>query len=413
MRSGAKVKMHPFRDDLSKTCDVVFYRVEERPCFPWPTCFVFDQWLESNGQPDEFPGFEHAYQYYNGFDDWHFTGDKFSGTEEQWANGCLTTDLVEVNPDTGQPTCCDTFIRLQTGGFTTGGNVLVDAPQTQVGGELQGGFPKATLLALEVGGELQGGTGLYNAARVFVGGEEHGGTAYGTGLVVAVGGELHGGDAWGVSTGLSAGGEEQGGKWISQLTMSRIGGEEHGGSSTSSSSRLLAGGEEQGGSATVSWGGTAGAWYKGGEEQGGAATVAIGPTTILNSGGTEEGGTATVTRSDVVIQAAQYTGSTINAQVLLFELSNPNGLHGNFHIQNTHGSYSINFWWTHTDMDGGVSTYNTNIGPNGFLEIDFTGGVIQGSQTNGWIPFKDVKIYVGDLAAGNHATYNAWVSWIT
>jgi len=248
-----------------------------------------------------------------------------------------------------------------------------------------------------------------------LGGELHGGTTVEGGqLQPAVGGELHGGDAWGVSKATGgAGGEEQGGKWISAVAAVYVGGEEQGGAAAAAGVTVRAGGEEHGGTATVSWGGTAGPGSMGGEEQGGSANVALGPTTILNSGGSEEGGTATVTRSDIVIQAQQYTGSTINAQVLLFEINNPNGVHANFHIQNTHASYSINFWWTHTDMDGGSSTYNTNIGPNGFLQIDFHAGLIQGTQKDGWIPFKDVKVYVGDYTAGSHATYNAWVSTIT
>ena len=132
----------------------------------------------------------------------------------------------------------------------------------------------------------------------------------------------------------------------------------------------------------------------------------------VEAGGQEEGGSATADLSGDVITATQYAGTTVNAKVLVFELSNPNGVHGNCHIQNTHATFSLNFWWEHTDMDGGVSTYNTNVGPNGFLEIDFTAGSVQFQSRDGWIPFKDVKVFVGDFTAGSHASYNCWVSWI-
>ena len=443
MRSSAKGTLHPFADQPTLAVPVLWYKVPlTNPFLELFTCFQWDQWNQVRAD-ETFPGFERAYTWNRGIDAWHFSGASFCGSAEQWAEGCLTTDPVSVDPITGQPTCCGLGLLRWIGGQADGGQVLVSAPQTRGGGQEEGGSVAGQSLFRAAGGQEEGGEGWYSASVSFFGGQEEGGSVAGSTLFRAAGGQEEGGSASYNASRTLAGGQEEGGEAYLVGGSREAGGQEEGGSATLAGGAVEAGGQEEGGSATTAGGavqaggqeegGSAtlagGAVEAGGQEEGGSATTAGGAvqaggqeeggsaqaspfTEPAAAGGQEEGGSATADLSGDVITATQYAGTTVNAKVLVFELSNPNGVHGNCHIQNTHATFSLNFWWEHTDMDGGVSTYNTNVGPNGFLEIDFTAGSVQFQSRDGWIPFKDVKVFVGDFTAGSHASYNCWVSWI-
>ena len=177
MRSGARGKIHPFKDDPSVALPVRFYRVpRDTPILEIPTTFLFDQW-DKEGELEAFPGFEFAYQWDRGLDTRKAPGAGYCGTLDQWLNGPSTTDnLPPINPATGLPVCCG------------------PAPLETFGGQAEGGLVQAIPVAFEsVGGQAEGGISLEGVLSAAAGGQAEGGITIAPGVVPYTGGQAEGG----------------------------------------------------------------------------------------------------------------------------------------------------------------------------------------------------------------------------
>jgi len=77
---------------------------------PWPTIFCPDAWIRGKDYPA--PGVDlEFYEYYNGADLWGCGGNHLVGDEQQWREGCLSTDPVpEYDPLTLCPVECDCVV---------------------------------------------------------------------------------------------------------------------------------------------------------------------------------------------------------------------------------------------------------------------------------------------------------------
>jgi len=97
-----------FRDNPDLWTDIVVYPAQiGAKTLPFATIFGPNVWLWGRSIP--LPGFDlDEHSYYNGQDKWHCDGQEFLGDEQQWREGCLTTDPVpEYNPLTLCPAKCN------------------------------------------------------------------------------------------------------------------------------------------------------------------------------------------------------------------------------------------------------------------------------------------------------------------
>jgi hypothetical protein len=159
MRSGARGKIHPFKDDPSVALPVRFYRVpRDTPILEIPTTFLFDQW-DKEGELEAFPGFEFAYQWDRGLDTRKAPGAGYCGTLDQWLNGPSTTDnLPPINPATGLPVCCGPAPLETFGGQAEGGITIAPGVVPYTGGQAEGGISLEGVLSAGEGGHAEGKT---------------------------------------------------------------------------------------------------------------------------------------------------------------------------------------------------------------------------------------------------------------
>jgi len=178
MRSGARGKIHPFKDDPSVALPVRFYRVpRDTPILEIPTTFLFDQW-DKEGELEAFPGFEFAYQWDRGLDTRKAPGAGYCGTLDQWLNGPSTTDnLPPINPATGLPVCCGPAPLETFGGQAEGGLVqAIPVAFESVGGQAEGGISLEGVLSAAAGGQAEGGISLEGVLSAGEGGHAEGKT---------------------------------------------------------------------------------------------------------------------------------------------------------------------------------------------------------------------------------------------
>jgi hypothetical protein len=194
MRSGARGKIHPFKDDPSVALPVRFYRVpRDTPILEIPTTFLFDQW-DKEGELEAFPGFEFAYQWDRGLDTRKAPGAGYCGTLDQWLNGPSTTDnLPPINPATGLPVCCGPAPLETFGGQAEGGLVqAIPVAFESVGGQAEGGISLEGVLSAAAGGQAEGGISLEGVLSAAAGGQAEGGISLEGVLSAGEGGHAEG-----------------------------------------------------------------------------------------------------------------------------------------------------------------------------------------------------------------------------
>ncbi len=105
-----------------------------------------------------------------------------------------------------------------------------------------------------------------------------------------------------------------------------------------------------------------------------------------------------------------YTGTTTNALVTVFTLTNSSGLHGSFSIKNTHASNGVSYKVTAVDMYGTSRNSGTVPVPVGNVATFCFDTIL--STTTAGSPNSSVTLEVIDTSAGNHATYDVYTSVI-
>jgi len=231
MRSGARGKIHPFKDDPSVALPVRFYRVpRDTPILEIPTTFLFDQW-DKEGELEAFPGFEFAYQWDRGLDTRKAPGAGYCGTLDQWLNGPSTTDnLPPINPATGLPVCCGPAPLETFGGQAEGGLVqAIPVAFESVGGQAEGGISLEGVLSAAAGGQAEGGISLEGVLSAAAGGQAEGGITIAPGVVPYTGGQAEGGISLEGVLSAAAGGQAEGGISLEGVLSAAAGGQAEGG----------------------------------------------------------------------------------------------------------------------------------------------------------------------------------------
>jgi len=110
--------------------------------------------------------------------------------------------------------------------------------------------------------------------------------------------------------------------------------------------------------------------------------------------------------------ATEFTGTTTNAFVTVFDKVNSNGLHGTFSAKNT-GSNGMTLRVVLTDMYGNnVTSSTSNIATSVTTWLmDMDSNTFVGSPVGGvFPPFKEIKLQIEDQISGSHTTYDIWLS---
>lgn len=107
-----------------------------------------------------------------------------------------------------------------------------------------------------------------------------------------------------------------------------------------------------------------------------------------------------------------YSGTTTNAFVALFNLTNANGLHGICAIHNSGSSNSLSYRIAFTDAFGNTGQASGTVGGTGYARLDFHVDALNTYSIGVYPPFTEVKVEVEDTVGGSHTTYQAYLSLV-
>lgn len=110
-------------------------------------------------------------------------------------------------------------------------------------------------------------------------------------------------------------------------------------------------------------------------------------------------------QAGLVKTLTNYTGTSTNATVSVFDVTDANGVGGCSCIKNTGGVNNISVKFTYIDMFGAVgSTSLIVLTPGTYTAFDHQSS----PSTPPAAPYQEVKLTVIDSVGGSHSTYSAY-----